>query len=177
MWIKTHIIGSWTRLAEPKQSGFSWNNKTHRISFPIGIMEPHNLIFNWDTLNWWDMDSKFCSRFIYVYNPALLAMSMITDHVIVTETDWDNLRKTNDNSAGCKFLISASVIIHFRVFEMFLKFPQKTGNPENELNSEFTTFLGVLFVIYVRISWQGDTTLLRRTYSEAWLQGKSDGNV
>ena len=178
MWIKTHKIGSIIRLVGPTQSGFSWNNKTHIFSFPNEIVEPHHLIFNWDIFNWWDKDWRFCSRFLCVYDLASLARSMVKDHRIdVTETDWDNLLKPNDNSAGCKFLASARVVICLRVFEMSLKFPQRTEKPENELQSDFTTFLGVLFVIPVRISWQDKTTLLRRICSEGWLQGRSDGNV
>ena len=38
-----------------------------------------------------------------------------TPRIAVTETDWDNLLKANDNSAGCKFLLSARLAIRLRV--------------------------------------------------------------
>ena len=66
--------------------------------------------------NFCKRDSKICSRFICVYNLASLARSMIADpRIAVTETDWDNLLKANDNPAGCKFLLSARVAIRLRV--------------------------------------------------------------
>ena len=67
-------------------------------------------------LNFCNKDSKICCRSICVYNLPSLARSMIANpRIAVTETDWetgwDKLLKATDKPAGCKFMLSARVVI------------------------------------------------------------------
>ena len=104
---------------------------------------------------------------------------MIADtRFAVTETDWHNLLKANDNLAGCKFLLSATVAIRFRVLRTV------SENPPNDSKARGIKWIPTSLHFWAYSSYflssaadSAKKILLRRIYIETWLQERSNGNL